>query len=338
MVDESAYLGKPSLKSSPTKKLPLEFAVKPPPNMVKHKDDSERTSHQLECSAENAVGKTPLPSVKNGNPPSNYGPYMGNPLPVPAPADGKGGGGPWCYPQPPGHQWLVPVMTPSEGLVYKPYPGVGFMSTVCGGCGPMGPAPMTGSFINPAYGVQASHHHHHHQGIGYHPGTTPPIGHGYFPPYGVSVMNHPTISGSAVEQRNRFSGQLSGGGASFNMQHQNSCNLPTQKRAAIPHGVKFPVSKDSEFQGSTASSPSEREKVGTGDAGEGRDPLPLFPTAPAAALPSPGDPHPHGGGGGADQPTTRVIRVVPHNARSATESAARIFQSIQDERKQLDST
>ena len=74
LVDESAYLGKPSLKSSPAKKLPWEFVVKPLPNMVKHKDDSERTSHQLECSAENAVGKTPLPSVKNGNPPSNYGP------------------------------------------------------------------------------------------------------------------------------------------------------------------------------------------------------------------------------------------------------------------------
>lgn len=333
MVDESAYLGKPSLKSSPAKKLPLEYVVKPPPNMVMHKDDYERASHQLECSAENAVGKTHLPSVKNGNPPSNYGPYIGNPPPAPAPTDSKMG--PWCYPQPPGHQWLVPVMSPSEGLVYKPYPGPGFMSTVCGGCGPMGPAPMTGSFINPAYGVPSSHHH---QGIGVHPGT-PPIGHGYFPPYGMSVMNHPTISGSAVEQMNRFaghgslsqSGQLSGGGASFNMQHQNSCNVPTPKRA-IPQGVKFPMSKDSEFQGSTASSPSEREQqVGTGDTAEGRDPLPLFPMAPAA-IPA-GDPQPNG----TDQPT-RVIRVVPHNPRSATESAARIFQSIQDERKQLDST
>ncbi|RVX17545.1 Protein early flowering 3 [Vitis vinifera] len=294
MVDESAYLGKPSLKSSPAKKLPLEYVVKPPPNMVMHKDDYERASHQLECSAENAVGKTHLPSVKNGNPPSNYGPYIGNPPPAPAPTDSKMG--PWCYPQPPGHQWLVPVMSPSEGLVYKPYPGPGFMSTVCGGCGPMGPAPMT-------------------------------------------VMNHPTISGSAVEQMNRFaghgslsqSGQLSGGGASFNMQHQNSCNVPTPKRA-IPQGVKFPMSKDSEFQGSTASSPSEREQqVGTGDTAEGRDPLPLFPMAPAA-IPA-GDPQPNG----TDQPT-RVIRVVPHNPRSATESAARIFQSIQDERKQLDST
>ncbi|CBI20609.3 unnamed protein product, partial [Vitis vinifera] len=333
MVDESAYLGKPSLKSSPAKKLPLEYVVKPPPNMVMHKDDYERASHQLECSAENAVGKTHLPSVKNGNPPSNYGPYIGNPPPAPAPTDSKMG--PWCYPQPPGHQWLVPVMSPSEGLVYKPYPGPGFMSTVCGGCGPMGSAPMTGSFINPAYGVPSSHHH---QGIGVHPGT-PPIGHGYFPPYGMSVMNHPTISGSAVEQMNRFaghgslsqSGQLSGGGASFNMQHQNSCNVPTPKRA-IPQGVKFPMSKDSEFQGSTASSPSEREQqVGTGDTAEGRDPLPLFPMAPAA-IPA-GDPQPNG----TDQPT-RVIRVVPHNPRSATESAARIFQSIQDERKQLDST
>ncbi|KAJ9701915.1 hypothetical protein PVL29_003921 [Vitis rotundifolia] len=332
LVDESAYLGKPSLQSSPAKKLPLEYVVKPLPNMVMHKDNSERASHQLECSAENAVGKTPLPSVRNGNPPSNYGPYIGNPPPAPAPTDSKMG--PWCYPQPPGHQWLVPVMSPSEGLVYKPYPGPGFMSTACGGCGPMGPAPMTGSFINPAYGVPASHHH---QGIGVHP-VTPPIGHGYFPPYGMSVMNHPTISGSAVEQMNRFAGhgslsqtgQLSGGGASFNTQHQNSCNVPTPKRA-IPQGVKFPMSKDSEFQGSTASSPSEREQqVGTGDTAEGRDPLPLFPMAPAA-VPA-GDSQPNG----TDQPT-RVIRVVPHNPRSATESAARIFQSIQDERKQLDS-
>ncbi|XP_022714527.1 uncharacterized protein LOC111274157 [Durio zibethinus] len=33
---------------------------------------------------------------------------------------------------------------------------------------------------------------------------------------------------------------------------------------------------------------------------------------------------------------TRVIKVVPHNPRLATESAARIFRSIQEERKQYD--
>ena len=33
---------------------------------------------------------------------------------------------------------------------------------------------------------------------------------------------------------------------------------------------------------------------------------------------------------------TQVIKVVPHNRKSATESAARIFQSIQEERKQHD--
>jgi len=32
----------------------------------------------------------------------------------------------------------------------------------------------------------------------------------------------------------------------------------------------------------------------------------------------------------------QVIRVVPHNPRSATVSAARIFQSIQEERKRYD--
>ncbi|KAK1267594.1 Protein EARLY FLOWERING 3 [Acorus gramineus] len=29
---------------------------------------------------------------------------------------------PWCF-QPPANQWLIPVMSPSEGLVYKPYAG-----------------------------------------------------------------------------------------------------------------------------------------------------------------------------------------------------------------------
>ncbi|MCI77387.1 early flowering 3/high response, partial [Trifolium medium] len=44
-------------------------------------------------------------------------------------------------------------MSPSEGLVYKPYPGPGFTGTNFGGCGPFGAAPSGGAFMNPSYGI-----------------------------------------------------------------------------------------------------------------------------------------------------------------------------------------
>ncbi|EOY29846.1 Hydroxyproline-rich glycoprotein family protein, putative [Theobroma cacao] len=329
LLEDTAYLSKPSFQGSPAKKLPPEFIVKPLPH-TKCKDDTEKPSHKMECSAENAVGRTSLSSVKNGSQPSNYGPFLGNPPPAPVNGDNKMN--PWCFHQMPGHQWLVPVMSPSEGLIYKPYTGPGFMGSICGGCGPFGQTPMTGNFMTSAYGVAAPPH----QGIGVLPGA-PPVGHSYFPPYGMPVMN-PAVSGSAVEQMNQFAGpgsyahngQFSGGGANFNMQHQNSCNLPSEKNGAISHVMKFQASKDTELQGSTASSPGERvQRDGTRSAAEGKNALPLFRTAPTILE---GAPQPHD-----SEQTTRVIRVVPHNPRSATESAARIFQSIQEERKQYDS-
>ncbi|KAM3758036.1 hypothetical protein ACB098_01G012400 [Castanea mollissima] len=327
LLENGAFLGKSSLKVSPAKKLPSNYVVKPPAHITKRKDNSETPNHKMECSAENAVGKTSLSTVKNGCQPSNFGPYLENSQPSPAATDGKMG--PWCFHQSPGHQWLIPVMTPTEGLVYKPYPGPGFMGTVCGGCGPFSPAPLTGNFINPNYGVPSPHHH---PGIGMLPGTVP-IGHAYFPPYGMPAMN-PAMSGSV----NRFAGpgshgqtgQLSGGGANPNMQHQSSCNVPNQKSRASSQATKFQASKDSEFRGSTASSPSERaQSVEIHHTADGRDALSLFPTVPVVPEAAP-PPHE------TDQPT-RVIKVVPHNPRSATESAARIFQSIQEERKQHDS-
>ncbi|OMO86607.1 protein EARLY FLOWERING 3-like protein [Corchorus olitorius] len=329
LLEDTAYLSKPSFKGSPARILPPEFIVKPLPH-TKLKDDNEKPSHKMECSAENAVGRTSLSSVKNGSQPSNCAPLPGNQ--PPAPVNGDNRMNHWGFHQMPGHQWLVPVMSPSEGLIYKPYPGPGFMGSVCGGgCGPFGPTPMPGNFMTSGYGVPVPH-----QGMGVLPGA-PPVGHSYFPPYGMPPMI-PAVSGSAVEQGNQFAGpgshphygQLSGGGANFNMQQQGSCNLPSEKNGAISHVMKFQASKDTELQGSTASSPGERVQIDrTTDAAEGNNALPLFPTDPA--IPE-----------GASQPhetdrRTRVIRVVPHNARSATESAARIFQSIQDERKQHDS-
>ncbi|KAB2072561.1 hypothetical protein ES319_A07G024900v1 [Gossypium barbadense] len=323
LLEDTAYLSKPSYKDSPGKKLPPELIVKPVPQN-KRKDEAEKLSHKRECSAENAVGRTSLSSVKNGSQPSNNGPFLGNKPPSPANGDKKMN--PWCFNQMLGHQWLVPVMSPSEGLIYKPYPGPGFMGSACGGCGPFGQNPMTGNFMTSAYGAQAPPH----QGLGVLPGT-PLVGHSYFPPRGMPVMN-PAFSGSSMEQMNQFagagshaqSGQLSGNGANFNIQQQSSSNLPSEKNVAIPPVVKFQASKDTEQRRCTASSPGERaEKDGTCNTAEGKN-TPLILIAPA---------YPQG----ASKPNetdqrTRVIRVVPHNPRSATESAARIFQSIQKER------
>ncbi|TKY74933.1 EARLY FLOWERING 3 [Spatholobus suberectus] len=283
----------------------------------------------MECSAENAVGKTSLSSVKNGSHLSNYTPFPANPHQANVAADS--GMAPWCFNQSPGHQWLIPVMTPSEGLVYKPYPGPGFTGTGCGGCAPFGPAPLGGTFMNPAYGIPTSH-----QGIGV-PPDTPPGSHGYFPPYGMPVMNA-AMSESAVDQVNQFSalgsrgrnGHLPGREANLNTNNQSSCNVPVQRNGAISHVMKYQASKDFELQGSTASSPGEMAQgLSTGQIAEGRDVLPLFPMVPAEPESVPQSLE-------TGQPT-RVIKVVPHNRRSATESAARIFQSIQEERKQYDS-
>ncbi|XWS70273.1 hypothetical protein CRYUN_Cryun03dG0034400 [Craigia yunnanensis] len=210
LLEDMAYLGKPSFKGFPEKKPPPEFIVKPLPH-TKCKDDSEKPSHKMECSAENVVGRTSLSSVTNGTQPSNYVPFLGNPPPAPVNGDNKINS--WCFHQMPGHQWLFPVMSPSEGLIYKPYPGPGFMGNVCGGCGPSGQTPLTANFMTSAYGVPAPH-----QGIGVLP-SAPLVGHSYFPPYGMPVMMNPAVSGSAVEQMSQFagsgshahSGQLFGG-------------------------------------------------------------------------------------------------------------------------------
>lgn len=330
LIEDVSGLGKTSLVNSPAKKFSEDHNGGYPSQTTNHKEEQEKPGHQMECSAENAVGKTSISSVKSANQLSDYGPGMRNPPLAPIVPDVKMG--PWGYPQPSGQQWLIPVMSPSEGLVYKPYPVPGLTGTACGGCGPYNSSPMMANIPNPAYGVPL---HPHHQGFGF-PSGVPPPGHSYFPTYGMPVMSF-NVSGSSVEQTNRFSrpvqygqtGQLSGGEVN-NLQHQNSSNLPKQRKGSVAQ-IKFQANKDSELQVSTASSPSEKPPEGLGNvqSSDGKEALPLFPVAPAVSE-----------GGSqlreAEQPT-RVIRSVPHNARSATESVARIFRSIQEERKQFDS-
>lgn len=329
MLEDGAYLGK-SLKGPPAKKLPLELIVKPSECIVKLKDNSENNPiHKMECSAENAVGKTSLSSVQNSSQPSNHRPFSGNPPSPSVVANTEMS--PWCFPQPAGHQWLIPVMSPSEGLIYKPYPGHGFVGSVCGSFGPSGPNPLMGCFVNPAYGGPPSHYSY--QGIGI-PSASPPAGHGYFPPHGIPL--NPAVSGTVVEQPNRFSGigsdgqsgQLSGGKDNFNTrQHRSLHNVPTQN-GVISNVIQPRASRASDLQGSTASSPGEKaERIGIGQAKKGRNAFDLFPTSADVRVPD-------GVSWRIDDTDqrTKVIKVVPHNARSATESAARIFRSIQEER------
>lgn len=335
LLEDNSFLAKP-IKVSSVKKLPLEYIVKVPTNTAKVKNDTEKQNHKMECSAENTVGKASLSSVQNGSQMPNYRPF------VPTSSVTSMNGDPnmassWCFPQAQGHhQWLIPVMSPSEGLVYKPYPGPGYMAAACGGgCGPPAPMSMMGNFYNPAYGVPASNHY---QGTGVPPFSTPSGPQGYFPPYGMPILNQGAITGSVIDQRNHFAssvfhGKSPGGGT--NMQHKNPSNLASPKHgggkvnsAATPDLLKARVSRESEMQVSTASSPSERiQEIGRGAASvEGNNVLSLFPTSPVIDI--------------SDNDTLlppRVIKVVPHNGRSATESVARIFQSIQEERKQYDS-
>ncbi|XP_047178270.1 protein EARLY FLOWERING 3-like [Vigna umbellata] len=326
LLEDGTFLGKSTPKGSTRKKLSLEYVVKPWQQNLIRKDDSEKLNHKMECSAENAVGKTSLSSVKNDSHLSNYTPFPRNPQQANVAADS--GMDPWCFHQSAGHQWLVPVMTPYEGLDYKPYPRPGFTETDGGGCGP---APFGGNFMNPAYGIPNSL-----QGVGVSP-QTPPGSLAYFPPNGMTVMNA-TISESAVDQVNQFSSlgshryndHLPGGEADHITNNQSSCNLPTPRKGAFSHVLKYQTSKDFELQGSTASSPGEMAQgLSTGQVAEGRDVLPLFPMVPAEPESIPRSLE-------TGQPT-RVIKVVPHNRISETASAARIFQSIQEERKQYDS-
>ncbi|KAL0311899.1 UNVERIFIED_CONTAM: protein EARLY FLOWERING 3 [Sesamum radiatum] len=187
LLEGSAYFGKP-LKPLPGKKLPLGCAVKAIPNVSKQKGDTEKPIHKKEGSAENTVEKASISSAQNGGLPSSCGPLSAN---SPAPSVNQS----WCFNQPLGpQQWLIPVMSPSEGLVYKPYPGPGFMGQACA---PPGSNAMMGNIITPPYGLAAPPPQ-------YQVPSYPPVGpHGYLPPpYGMPIMNTAAFSGSSVEQTN----------------------------------------------------------------------------------------------------------------------------------------
>ncbi|KAJ0249051.1 Uncharacterized protein HA466_0146040 [Hirschfeldia incana] len=180
----------------------------------------------------------------------------------------------------PGNQWLVPVMSPSEGLVYKPYTG------------PCPPPPS--AFMVPFYGQDSPNN----TTFGF-PVSTPFSHRNYFPSPNARTT---------LDQTNPL-GQL-----------QRWSNTSSHMTQAIPFSLKkSQESNDSDVHGSTASSPPEKHKL---------DVLPLFPTEPT--------PHHNDEEEQKQQPLCHAIKTIPHNSTSASESAARIFRFIQEERRDTD--
>ncbi|XP_023547921.1 protein HEADING DATE 3B-like [Cucurbita pepo subsp. pepo] len=344
------YLEKPLSTLSAVKNKLTECAQQPVSKSTMVKDHHQKPNLILssKCADKNPVAKLPLPSFNKDNSklaPTQQTSYELRVKDTPqTPTDAAPKSDPWCLNHPtPGNQWLVPVMSPSEGLIYKPYggpcpPSAGFMTPMYGNYGTMSLNTGSGArdFYTPAYAVPASHH----QGFGYFPGTIP-LNQTYFPPYGVPVTNqsmsgsapgvpvtNQSMSGSAPDQMSLFDkakskeqeNQISTRDINYLTHQENSCEMPSQTSHSMPFQVrKFHRSKGSELLGSTASSPSKR---GDGDV------LPLFPTEPPAVEES--SPNVE-----ISENKSRAIKVVPHHPKTATESAARIFQLIQEERNQL---
>ncbi|THU65885.1 hypothetical protein C4D60_Mb05t08340 [Musa balbisiana] len=326
LLEGNPYISRSPVEA-PSKNLFRQGNTTSQPEEFRPKDDHQKPKQNVEQPPEDISGIPALPACEDGPKGGSQGqvpkvgPNSGYLSPVPVTPDDKSS--PWCFP-PLANQWLVPVMSPSEGLVYKPYmgpcPPTGGFMTPHGSCTTLGMSHVAGDFINSAYGVPASHRP---PNMGVMSGPPAIVPH-YFPtPYGLQALN-PLISTSAVEQVSNLAGSQPNG--QTGQCSRSSCNTSHHPKEAFSgHRGKFRESKNSELQGSTASSPAEKAQP------NGRSTSPLLSTALAANnhnCPSQSS--------GRDS-CTRVIKVVPHNARSATESAARIFRSIQEERQQHDS-
>lgn len=327
LLDDISYIGK---VAAPVKKLlPSGFIVKPPlPQAIKRRSsgDSEKTDqNKMECSAENVVGRlSNQGDHHHHHQPSNYMPFATNqptangcyypPPPQPQPQPLPSGGN---------QQWLIPVMSPSEGLIYKPHPGPGHTGPVCGGYyGHFMPAPMVmGSFMGGGGGGQPPPFH---PGMGF-----PSHGNnGYFPPYG--IMMNPYYSGQ--QQQQPPSEQMNN-----NIQQQQQQSSVNEAASQQQQPTKsYPRARKSR-QGSTGSSPegiisgkkNSFRPFSAADKTNSAPPEEMMTTTTTTTTTVTQTTRDGAG-------VTRVIKVVPHNANLASENAARIFRSIQEERKQYD--
>ncbi|KAF7814181.1 ELF3-like protein 2 isoform X1 [Senna tora] len=272
---------RPLLEVPPPKKLQSETMAEQAPSSIA-KLNSTFLKPDTEHTENNTLAKIPLLSVNNisKNPIiqlPNYGHHSGN-------------------------QWLIPIMSPSEGLVYKPFigpcpPNAGLTPppVLHGACDPMSLVPGNDNNNNAssdeAHALPASY-----QGIGFLPGTPLPQ---LFPPCDMMPIMHPSNT----------------------MLYQSSCNTSNQMSQTVLN------SKDLQLQKSnTVCNPSSKRMMNEEDEGC------LIPLASSSSLADKNSSHEVVG----HEPVrTRVIKAKPYNPKSASESAARIFRSIQEERKHL---
>ncbi|KAI4379939.1 hypothetical protein MLD38_006175 [Melastoma candidum] len=267
---------------------------KRPSSVTKEKAEKERPSlHHVECSAEGAVAKTQAASPRIINQRAVHGTHMGDYPVDPKPSNTSIGF--WSYPRVLGHQWLIPVLSPSEGPIYKPFPVPGYPGPVSRGNRPYY-SPFMGKFLSPMYGFPI------HQFAGP----------GYFPSYGMAMSF--SVSSSIVDQFSAPVSYSQNGPASREdaegLQHQSYCQSILMEKQGSTMKRKIQPSNDSELQGSTGSILTDQTEA-----------LGILPEDPSPAT---------------TEQTTGVIKVVPHNPQSAIECAAKIFWSIQQERKQHD--
>ncbi|CAI8608055.1 unnamed protein product [Vicia faba] len=326
LFEDNLLLNKPPTKTSSSEKLQSDFIGEQHLTVFKHdsKFDKASTSEDVKISA---VGNIPFPCVNNISKEHNRLSYYGNHhlgnLAL-ASADKNSNSisiskqpSSIVYPPPP-NQWLVPVMSPSEGLVYKPIIGPcppnagGIMAPLYGACGALSLNPGTKDVLEPSLTS-------FHQKIGILSGSSLPQ---LLPPCVPSFM-HRSISASSVEQMGQSSGPKNHHSyAELNsaILYQSPSNMSTQISQVMSRNISTyqSLEDNKELQASTASSPSKRMKG---------DELPLFPLAPTFWSSPDRDSH--------VEHQSKVIKALPHNKKSASESAAKIFMSIQDERKLL---
>ncbi|XP_004242270.1 ELF3-like protein 2 isoform X1 [Solanum lycopersicum] len=319
---DNFYLHQPSIKFSSLKNLACDDVLEPP--VVEQKISTKPNNFEL------TTDNVYLP-LRKDNDKKNIPQQSSQKLNVGTPTSRSFLSDPKLAPRsfqpPPGYQYLVPIRSPSEGLIYKPYTGPcpppgGIIAPAYGSCRPVTLSPpIGGDFANVPYSVPTSHK----QGAGIFPGPAL-FDPSCIQPYSMPVIK-PSASSSAIEQMNPLSRIRSSEKENSPLMHevnlvrphQKSCNISCQKSAVMSDCDRIiQADRGSDMQGSTASSPPERVQKGA---------LSLFPVTPTAK--------------GSDQPVQdndteqqiQVIKVVPHNPKSASESAARIFRSIQEERK-----
>lgn len=303
---ENIYLGKPPIKFPSMNKLLPEIVPEPPPTADKPKIDPQKLNPSNDHGAEAVCGTDKGNLVQKST-------HKPTPTSSSIAIDAKMA--PWCFHPPSGNQWLVPVRSPTEGLIYKPYTGlcpptVGFMAPVYANCWPISLNAVGGT----AYGVPAPNQ----QGLECFSGPT--LGQNYFQQCDMPIIAS-NGSNLEVEQMPQFFLDQSTGpkkhasarDLKFSLPCQSSCNVSSQQSGIISDsGGNLHASKESDLQGSTASSP---EWLQGG--------LSLFPTTPILKVSK----------AQCNEQQTQVIKVAPHKPKLASESAARIFQYIQEERK-----